>query len=152
MEIERKFLVRRVPDAPSAISARLRQGYLASGSEGEVRVRDAAGSLTLTVKSGAGLARAETEIDLTPEQFDVLWPATAGRRIEKVRTRQPVGAFTAEVDVYEGDLAGLVVVEVEFPSRDTAADFEAPEWFGTEVTEDAGYKNASLALRGRPGR
>ena len=150
MEIERKFLVRMAPEVEGAVSKRLRQGYLASGHDGEVRVRDAGGSLTLTVKTGSGMVRGETEITLTPEQFEALWPATDGRRVEKVRTLVPVGGRVAELDMYEGRLAGLRVVEVEFDSTGDAEAFAPPDWFGREVTGDAAYKNASLALKGRP--
>jgi CYTH domain-containing protein len=148
-EIERKFIAEDAP-ARAGAPVRMRQGYLAIGPESEVRVRDAAGLATLTVKSGSGLVRTETEIDLTPQQFEALWPATEGRRIEKRRSAVALDSLTAEYDVYEGDLAGLAVVEVEFASLEAAQGFVAPEWFGREVTGDAAYKNASLATRGKP--
>ncbi len=52
--------------------------------------------------------------------------------------------------MFHGDLDGLVLVEVEFESDDEMAAFVAPAWFGREVTEEAGYTNASLAVNGRP--
>jgi adenylate cyclase len=152
MEIERKFLVSTHPDfVTRAPATRLRQGYLVACPDGEVRVRDAAGACTLTVKSGGGLSRAESEVALSAEQFEALWPATAGRRIEKLRYAVPLEGLTAEVDVYEGALAGLEVVEVEFASEAGAAAFEPPAWFGRELTDEPAYKNAALALRGLPG-
>ncbi len=151
MEIERKFLVAHMPPGLScAPSKRLRQGYLATGPGGEVRVRDAGGSMTLTVKSGVGMTREETEIPLTVGQFEVLWPATEGRRVEKRRSVILSGNLRAEVDMYEGALAGMAVVEVEFTSEEAARAFVPPDWFGCEVTDDPAYKYASLALRGRP--
>jgi CYTH domain-containing protein len=150
VEIERKFLVREVPPSAAAAAVPLRQGYLSVGSDAEVRVRDAGGSATLTVKSGGGMVRSETEIPISQEQFDALWPATQGRRIEKRRSCTLLGGLSAEVDVYEGELQGLEVVEVEFTSVEAASEFVAPEWFGREVTGDAAYKNASLAIAGRP--
>ncbi len=149
VEIERKFLVRSAP-ANAGSPVAIRQGYLAIGPDAEVRVRDAGGSATLTVKSGAGLARTETEVPLTSEQFAALWPVTEGRRVEKKRSVVPVGDLAAELDRYEGNLDGLEVVEVEFDSVGAAAGFVAPEWFGREVTGDASYKNASLAAHGLP--
>jgi CYTH domain-containing protein len=148
-EIERKFLVRQAPPHAGTPTV-IRQGYLAIGPDAEVRVRNAGGFATLTVKSGSGLARTETEVPLTAEQFDVLWPATEGRRIEKRRSVVPVGGLSAQLDHYHKDLEGLAVVEVEFASVDAARRFVAPAWFGREVTDDAGYKNASLAERGAP--
>ena len=151
MEIERKFLLPGLPDGVEpAASAVLRQGYLVSGPDGSVRVRDADGAFTLTTKSGSGLAREETEIAITAEQFEQLWPATEGRRVEKHRHRIPAGALTYELDVFAGSLAGLSLVEVEFSSMAEAAAFVPPEWFGPEVTDDARYTNASLARDGLP--
>jgi CYTH domain-containing protein len=149
VEIERKFLARVVPLRDSDGVA-MRQGYLAISADAEVRIRDAEGAATLTVKSGGGLVRRETEIEITSEQFEALWPATAGRRIEKRRSVVPVGDLTAELDLYDGDLEGLAIVEIEFDTVEAAAALAVPDWFGREVTEDSAYKNASLAVCGRP--
>lgn len=150
VEIERKFLVAELPEGyASAPSARLRQGYLLVAPEGSARLRDADGMCTLTVKSGSGLVRAEHEIAISPAQLETLWPATEGRRLEKRRYRMPAGDFAFEIDVFEGDLSGLVMVEVEFLDEAEAAGFSPPAWFGVEVTDDPAYTNASLATRGR---
>ena len=153
MEIERKFLIDAVPDdVRRADGVAIDQGYLAIGEDGsEVRLRRAGARRTLTAKSGAGLVRAESEIELSDQQFGALWPATEGRRIAKTRVRIPAGGgLTIELDIYRGVLSGLIVAEVEFSSVDAAGDFLAPPWFGREVTEDARYKNRRLAVDGRP--
>ncbi|MFU8890365.1 MAG: CYTH domain-containing protein [Anaerosomatales bacterium] len=151
MEIERKFLVEQRPPAIAFTSAALRQGYLLIADDGEVRVRDAGGVYSLTVKSRGSLSREEHEVELTRDQFEALWPATLGRRVEKTRHEFTLGGMDAALDVFEGDLDGLVTVEVEFPSVSAARAFVPPAWFGPEVTEDASYKNASLAVHGQPG-
>jgi len=151
MEIERKFLVSALPDALAAGPwTSLRQGYLAAGPGQDVRVRDAGGAFTLTAKSGSGIARHEYETAITPAQFEALWPATEGRRIEKRRASLPAGDVLHEIDVFEGALTGLIVAEVEFSTLEQAHAFEPPAWFGLEVTEDPAYTNASLALHGLP--
>ncbi len=151
MEIERKFLIAAsASELPAGPWTQLRQGYLASGPDGEVRLRDAGGALTLTVKSGAGLVREEREIELTAPQFEALWPLTEGRRIEKRRAVMAAGDLRYELDVFEGALAGLALAEVEFPSTEAARAFQPPAWFGAEVTEDVRYSNAALALDGPP--
>lgn len=148
MEVERKWLVRRLPPGFDGLASRsLRQGYLAIEPAGrEVRLRDDGGRLQLTVKGAGGLSRSEDEIELSPEQFAALWPLTEGRRIEKVRSEcRLAAAAVAEIDVYRGELAPLVVAEVEFASEAAAAEFQPPEWMGEEVTDDARYKNRNLA-------
>ena len=151
-EIERKFLVKALPDdLHSQKSTRLIQGYLMFTEDGkELRVRRAGDQYTQTLKIGFGLERTEIEIELTKTQFDALWSATKGRRVAKERVTWPYGRFVVEVDIYEGPLAGLVTAEVEFESRSESAAFDPPAWFGTEVTDDVRYTNRTLVLRGVP--
>ena len=151
-EIERKFLVPEAPEpAGLGLGARLRQGYLAVDGAVEVRLRLTDGAATLTVKAGTGLHRTEVEVPLDPAEADELWPHTEARRVEKVRHRVPLsGPLVAEVDLYEGDLAGLCTVEVELPSEAAAISFTPPSWFGEELTGQKAWSNAALALDGRP--
>ena len=55
-----------------------------------------------------------------------------------------------EVDVFEGNLSGLVMAEIEFASVEASQDFRPPPWFSREVTDDARYKNKNLAQSGPP--
>lgn len=127
----------------------VRQGYLVLGSDGsEARIRDSDGVYTATIKKKGDLARKEWETQLTKEQFDDLWAASEGQRVEKVRFRIPHGEYTVELDVYIGDLEGLVTAEIEFPDIRSAQDFVAPDWLGVDVTKDARYKNQNLAQGG----
>ena len=150
MEVERKFLVPGPPDLADAESDEIEQGYLAIGSDGEVRVRRKGESLVLTAKRGAGLSREEAEVEVDRRRFDELWPLTEGRRLHKRRYVIPHGGLTIEVDVYEGDLEGLVVAEIEFSSEEEASAFEPPDWLGEEVTGDRRYLNETLATEGAP--
>lgn len=152
-EIERKFLLDEVPPWLREHESReISQGYLVSGDDVEVRLRKYGSDLLLTVKRGKGETREEVEIALDPDQFEQLWELTRSRRIAKRRFLVPLdGGHRAEVDVYRGDLTGLVVTEVEFSSEDQSHRFGPPAWFGPEVTGDSRYANRELALRGRPG-
>jgi adenylate cyclase len=154
VEIERKFLVDEPPgDLGAYPSSALEQGYLAIHADGtEARIRRRDGTSVLTVKSGGGLVRVEEELPIDDAAFERLWPLTEGRRLEKVRhliSAEPAG-LVIELDVYGGDLAGLVVAEIEFPSEDAARAFTPPPWIGPEVTDDARFKNQRLAVDGRP--
>ena len=158
-EVERKFRIFNPPYGESLREYekdRIRQGYIAieeGGTEVRIRRRTKSSmdeSFTLTVKSKGGLARYEDEVDVSHEQFSKLWPATEGRRVEKTRFKIPHEGRLIELDVYEGDLNGLCVAEVEFPDEEAASKFNPPEWFDLEVTEDKAFKNQQLAINGMP--
>jgi adenylate cyclase len=149
MEIERKFLVKSLP-AGMQHGTTILQGYLAHDEHLEVRIRQCGNKHTLTVKEGRGLARRETEIDISAVQFQELWPSTEGRRLEKVRSEVSWGTSTVEVDCYLGILAPLVTAEVEFASLAASEAFQKPEFLGDEITEVEAYKNLFLAIHGMP--
>jgi adenylate cyclase len=149
-EIERKF---RVTGPPSWLercpAEEIEQGYLSIGPESEVRLRNVASRKVLTVKRGHGTERLEEEVAIDDEQFGALWPLTVDRRIHK-RRHSVEGEPRIEVDVYLGDLAGLVTAEVEFESVEEARAYDPPEWVGPELTGDERYANQQLALHGVP--
>jgi CYTH domain-containing protein len=150
-EIERKWLVDEAPaDALAAAADRIDQGYLTIGQEdAETRIRRRGASCTLTVKSGSGMSRSEHEVELTDAQFEALWPATEGARLVKQRrVLRAEGGHSIELDVYEEQLSGLIVAEVEFDDPAGASEFVAPDWFGREVTDDPAYRNQRLAVAG----
>jgi adenylate cyclase len=150
VEIERKFLLDAVPDGLGP-GVRIEQGYLAIDPSGsEVRVRRKGDKTLMTVKTGTGLVRGEEEWALEPDRFERLWALTEGRRVVKTRHEVPLGDLIAEVDVFDGDLDGLVTAEVEFPDEATAHAFVAPGWLGRDVTDDPRYGNRVLAVEGIP--
>jgi len=153
MEIERKFLLEAEPEGEPSESREIVQGYLALADDrggAEVRVRRVGNEHWLTVKGGTGLIRAEEEIAIDRETLEALWPLTAGRRIAKTRHVIALGDLDIELDVFEGELEGLRIAEVEFPDEDSADAFEPPGWFGEEVTGDRRYLNETLATDGAP--
>jgi adenylate cyclase len=142
-EIERKFKVGTLPEHLLGPGSAIRQGYLCV-TPVEIRLRAQDGGHELTVKSLGGLRRVEVGLPLRTEQFEELWPlATAF--VEKTRHRAELDGAVAEVDIYGGNLEGLVVVEVEFDSEQQAASFVPPDWFGDEITSDSRFRNAALA-------
>lgn len=150
LEIERKFHLRRWPESlPKDSGTLIAQGYLAD-SPCTVRLRRYGSDHFLTVKSGSGLVRNETEIPLTPHQFNQLWPLTESRRLEKMRYLLPFGPYTIEIDRFLGRLAPLIVAEVEFPSSEAAHAFQPPDFFGQELTGRSEFLNSQLAVAPAP--
>ena len=146
-EIERKFLVRTLPEQLAEFPhAEISQGNLVSLDDGlQVRLRKSNENYSLTYKRGVGNVREEREVELTPMQFDALWPATEGKRLEKTRYDIPLGDCVVEIDVYGGRHNGLVVAEVEFDDEEAAKNFQPPDWLGDDVTGDPRYSNQLLA-------
>ncbi len=148
-EIERKFLVKSdlLPELPQG--ARLVQGYL--GFEPTVRVRTEEGpgderKAYLTIKGSGLVGRDEFEYDIPFEEACQLLKLSQASTVGKTRYKLPVAGAPElkwELDIFEGDNAGLIVAELEMPSADYA--FERPAWLGQDVTEDPAYKNAALA-------
>lgn len=156
-EIELKYLI-DIDKLPNSVDlnnvrmARLRQGYIAVGSDGsETRVRSFDDErFELTTKSPGSIARDEQTVKLTQEMFDGLWPQTSGRQVIKNRYYIPLDGLIVELDIYENHLQGLVTAEVEFDGRPTEAlirakTFEPPGWFGKDISDDLRYKNHNLA-------
>jgi adenylate cyclase len=146
-EIERKFLVRKLPeDLTNYPSNRISQGYLVSMDDGlQVRLRKSGKRFSLTYKRGSGNVREEREVELTAEQFEELWPATEGKRLVKTRYEVPFGQRTVEIDLYHERHEGLVVAEVEFDEEEAAKNFQPPDWLGDDVTGNPRYSNQLLA-------
>ncbi len=147
MEIERKFLPRELPDDLTQFTFhKIEQGYLCTSPV--VRIRRSDDDYYLTYKSGGMLAREEYNLPLTAEAYAHLKPKADGRIIEKTRYLIPLDdKLTVELDVFAGDLAPLILAEVEFSSEDEANAFVPPEWLGEDVTFDRRYHNSTMSKK-----
>ena len=145
-EIERKFLISG-DGWKSGIesSARLQQGYLSTSAKATVRVRiydDSKAVLTLKGRQ-EGISRAEFEYAIPLEDARELMEIARPNIVEKRRYKVPFEAHVWEVDVFEGQHAGLILAEVEMRSADEHVAL--PSWIGREVSDDDRYANASLS-------
>ena len=94
----------------------------------------------------AGCVANEVEVPLSREGYEHLKEKVDNHMVYKTRYLVPLEKnLTAELDVFEKHLKGLMIVEVEFPSIDGASDFNPPDWFGEEISFDDRYKNAYLS-------
>lgn len=143
MEIERKYLVKTLPENYTSYPCRqLEQGYLCK--EPVVRIRQDNDTYELTYKSKGLLAREEYNMPLTKEAYEHLKEKVDGKLITKKRYMIPFGEYMIELDLFEGSLAPLKFAEVEFDSVEEAENFTAPDWFGEDVTFEEKYKNSNL--------
>ena len=145
MEIERKFLLKEIPES-LIVSKKIEmvQGYL--NRSPVVRVRKENADYVLTYKGGGLMVREEVNLPLDEKSFNNLIGKCDGMIIKK--TRHVINLdekLKAEADVFAGELTGLKLVEVEFETEEEALSFDTPLWFGREVTMDGKYHNSYLS-------
>lgn len=146
LEIERKFLV--INDSwrkAASVGIPIKQGYLIGGKDASVRVRLEGDKANLNIKSATlGVKRQEFEYAIPVADAEALLATLCHHPIiEKVRYLVPYANKQWEVDVFEGDNAGLVVAELEL--QDEAEEYKCPPWLGEEVSHDPRYYNTCLS-------
>lgn len=147
-EIERKFLINRLPENLDKYPFHLIvQGYLST--DPVVRVRRSDDEYYLTYKGKGFLSREEYNLPLTKESFEHLAAKADGNIISKKRYLIPIEGtlLTIELDVFDKPFAPLVLAEVEFKTEAEALDFVPPEWFGEDVTHDTEYHNSTMSQK-----
>jgi adenylate cyclase len=148
IEIERKFLVNGEGwRAHVEQSKRFRQAYLARQGKTSIRVRVVDDtSAAITVKSqGARTSRLEFEYPIPVADALTLLEFRDGHLLSKVRHYVPYGGLTWEIDVFDGENAGLIIAEVELAHEQQK--IAMPPWIGREITGDERYYNSHLAHR-----
>lgn len=157
LEIEKKFKVKQLPENLEKYKKKvMEQGYLCTNPI--VRIRRSNEDYILTYKSRFGLEDAdeqtakichEIEVPLNKEGYEHLRKKIDGNLIRKTRYIIPLEteeySLKAELDIFEGDLKGLILAEVEFPNEEAAFRFQPPQWFGEDVSADRRYTNSYLA-------
>lgn len=145
MEIERKFLIKKLPDNLTSYKARkIEQAYLCT--DPVVRVRRDNDDYYLTYKSKGMIVREEYNLPLTREAYGHLLAKADGNIITKTRYEIPEkDNLTIELDVFEGKFDGLLLAEVEFASEEEALCYIPPEWFGEDVSNSTKYHNSTLS-------
>lgn len=147
MEIERKYLIKKLPSDLNIVASRIiEQGYLCT--EPVVRIRRDNDDYILTYKSKGLMVREEYNLPLTKEAYEHLKGKVDGRLITKTRHVIPIeteSRLKIELDIFHGNLEPLMLAEVEFPDEESANSFVAPEWFGEDVTFSSKYHNSNLS-------
>jgi len=148
MEIERKFLIKELPENLEQYPFHLiEQGYLCTAPV--VRIRRQDDDYYLTYKSKGMMVREEYNLPLNAAAYEHLRKKVDGTLITKKRYLIPLdGKLTIELDLFEGELTPLRLAEVEFPSEEEAKAFIPPAWFGADVTFSFLYHNSYLSQHG----
>lgn len=152
-EIERKYLVKELPEHIGQYPhTKITQGYVSRHPVTRFRKEESASGTRYirTVKGGGLSVRTEVESELTPDAYEAMKANVEGKILEKTRYRIPLSGqgrdgLTAELDIFQGSLAPLKLVEVEFPSVEAMNAFTPPDWFGEDVTLSGQYQNSRLS-------
>lgn len=145
MEIERKYLIDSLPEHLDDFPHKeLEQAYLCTNPV--VRVRREGEEYVLTYKSGGLMMREEYNLPLNQEAYEHLLKKADGIVISKTRYILPEkDGLRIELDVFHGKHDGLILAEVEFPTKEAANAYCPPEWFGEDVTYSTKYHNSNLS-------
>lgn len=150
-EIEHKYLVKDNSFMNYAWGhSVIKQGYICREKEHTVRVRlcDKAAFLTIKGKNN-GDTRAEFEYPIPYDDAQTILDTLCIRPvIDKIRYFVDYHGNRWEIDVFKGQLDGLIVAEIEIPTSDHPYDI--PPFIGRNVTGDPRYYNSNLVSGIKP--
>lgn len=140
-EFERTFLPSHLPDEVLLGECfEMLDIYLPLSAEHpHLRVRQKGNQFEITkstvVEAGDSSHQFENTIPLTLEEFNDL-KELKGKRVYKKRYLYTEAGFSYEIDVFKGDLEGLVLVDIEFKTKEEKDAYVPPSWVLIEVTQE----------------
>src|SRR5918998_1525531 len=151
VEYERRFLVSPHSDWRSAVEsysktfedkylhhARLRLRILTDSDTGRRIIK-----LTKKFESASPYFQTISRILLSPGEYELL-DDLEGDRLKKIRHYHNYRDRVFSVDVFEGELDGLVLCEVEAEGIEELMSVEPPSYVKYEVTEDTFFTGGNL--------
>jgi len=141
IEIERKFLVKVLPDLARLKVENQERHFLEIG-ETEKRITKTDDTYIYEEKSiGIGLGAKKITGIISESEFGRLKELSKKSLSRKsyILSKEP----EISIKVYTGEYEGLVRAEFEFDSENEATNFKPPEWVGKEIT------NTDLGRDGR---
>lgn len=151
LENERRFLVdpTRLPDLAGLPFRRIEDRYVAGTRLRLRRMTDSetgARELKFCKKYPGDdpVSGPITNLYLTDDEHQVLATLPA-RTLVKRRYRLPHGGRDFGLDLFEGELAGLVLCEAEAESREAVLAIVFPPWAVREVTGDPFFTGGNLS-------
>ncbi len=149
MEIERKFLLNKLPDNLESYTKHdLEQAYISTQPVIRIRKKSTPDftKYILTVKSTGFMTRQEYELDIDESSYINLLKKAEGNIISKSRYIIPLeNNLTLELDIFHGKFKGLVMGEIEFPDEESAKKYTSPDYLSKEVTFDTRFHNSTMS-------
>lgn len=158
LELERTYLAHRLPEEIKGVEPiPMEDTYIPEDptAHAHLRVRSSGDKLVITKKhmitNGDASEMVEKTIPLDSGEFNAL-RSSSERRVVKDRYKTHLvdgsgEARLAEIDVFKGLLAGLVVIDFEFATSKEKDDFIPPDCCGAEVTQEDFIAGGVLAGR-----
>lgn len=103
-----------------------------------IRIRKNGKKLVITKKKPVDndpSKQTEETIILNKEEYEFLMTLD-GKKVHKIRYFYPYKGLTAEIDVFQGALTGLVLVDVEFETDEEKDSFQMPDFCLADVTQE----------------
>jgi CYTH domain-containing protein len=149
LEHERRFLIIETPDLSGAAFRLIEDVYI-TGTRLRLRKITYSGSQDIQFKlckkypSDDIFSAPIVNIYLTADEHAVL-SELSGRKIRKRRYSIVSSAGPFSIDVFEGQLSGLILCEVEAASIAELESQVLPDWIRREVTNDPFFTGGNLA-------
>lgn len=151
IELELTFLAGKIPDEIKGTSPKeLLDVYIPANRDihSKLRLRKKADKYEITKKvqinADDASVQQEFTIPLIDNEFNVL-AATSDKRVQKDRYQVTIDGYPAEVDVFRGNLEGLVLIDFEFGTEDEKTAFHQPACCLADVTQEDFIAGGQLA-------
>ncbi len=149
IELEKTYLAKYLPEGlKDSPSKEIKDIYIPESIEHPVlRIRRRDDKYEITKKQPVNETDSseqyEHTIALTKEEFSTL-EQVKGKVVRKIRYYYNHKGIQAEVDVFQDDLAGLVLVDFEFKEVADKNNFDMPDFCLTDVTQDKYFAGGML--------
>ena len=156
-EIERKFLLNKVPDIEPVKQVKITQSYVSTHPEVRVRSYEVLSGTDkghkdymMTIKGSGDLCRDEIETYISEEFFHNVIAFVGRSPITKDYRKYEIDGYILEVSIVDpGTPAEFCYAEVEFDSLEEAINYKVPFDDFVDVTFDQSYKMRNYWLRTR---
>lgn len=150
IEYELTYLAKRIPDEVHGASGVSMHDIMIPDTvrHPHLRLRSQGDSFVITKKvplNGTDKTEmSEETIPLEEAEFEALKDCST-KDIVKRRYNVSIDGYSAEVDIFEGKLSGLVVIDFEFVSSSEKNAFIAPEVCLVEISQEESFAGGMLA-------
>ncbi|AHB41814.1 hypothetical protein P148_SR1C00001G1035 [candidate division SR1 bacterium RAAC1_SR1_1] len=149
IEFEKTFLLKTIPfDLQKYPHKELVDHYIPIESEHpKLRLRKRGNLYEITkktlVQEGDSSVQREQTIELSKVEYEAL-AELPNKLIHKIRYYVPYEEFILEIDLFQENLDGLILMDVEFPDRQTMECFTMPDFCLADITQNELFAGGML--------